>query len=150
MGLDMFMNAEKYISGEDYSSDRQKMTYRVLTTAIGLTEEETDSLRRKSVNVSVGVGYWRKAHDLHDWFVSNVQDGNDNCAEYYVSRENLEDLKKTIELVLADPKEYQNEFSSFSEWDTDTELVFRSTLVNIEEWLSPAYAEFDFKYHASW
>jgi hypothetical protein len=35
---------------------------------------------------------WRKANAIHEWFVQNVQDGEDNCREYYVSREQLEEL----------------------------------------------------------
>ena len=38
------------------------------------------------------VAYWRKANQIHNWFVENVQGGNDNCEEYYVSRDQLQDL----------------------------------------------------------
>ena len=27
---------------------------------------------------------WRKANHIHQWFVQNVQDGNDDCGEYEV------------------------------------------------------------------
>lgn len=40
------------------------------------------------------VGYWRKANQIHKWFVENVQDGKDDCGEYYVS---LEQLKKLLD-----------------------------------------------------
>lgn len=36
--------------------------------------------------------YWRKANAVHQWFVDNVQDGNDDCGRYYVSREQLQEL----------------------------------------------------------
>lgn len=38
------------------------------------------------------VAYWRKANQIHDWFVNNVQDGNDDCECYEVSEEQLRDL----------------------------------------------------------
>ena len=38
------------------------------------------------------VGYWRKANAIHKWFVDNVQDGNDDCGSYEVSKEQLEEL----------------------------------------------------------
>jgi hypothetical protein len=41
------------------------------------------------------VGYWRKANAIHRWFVENVQDGEDDCGYYEVSKEQLEELLKT-------------------------------------------------------
>lgn len=38
------------------------------------------------------VGYWRKANAIHKWFVDNVQDGEDDCDCYEVSRDQLEEL----------------------------------------------------------
>jgi len=40
------------------------------------------------------VGYWRKASQIHGWFVDNVQNGIDNCGEYRVP---LADIKKLLE-----------------------------------------------------
>ncbi len=42
-------------------------------------------------------GYWRKANGIHAWFVQNVQEGEDDCKEYYVSQSKLEKYKKTRE-----------------------------------------------------
>lgn len=44
------------------------------------------------VDISLGVGYWRKANHIHNWFVKNIQDKNDNCGEYYVIVEEFEKL----------------------------------------------------------
>ena len=38
------------------------------------------------------VGYWRKANQIHAWFVENVQNGCDDCKAYEVSEEQLEEL----------------------------------------------------------
>lgn len=38
------------------------------------------------------VGYWRKANAIHKWFVDNVQDGEDDCGCYEVTKEQLEEL----------------------------------------------------------
>ena len=43
---------------------------------------------------------WRKANQIHKWFVDNVQEGNDNCERHYVSRENLETLLEHINTIL--------------------------------------------------
>ena len=54
-------------------------------------------------------GYWRKANHIHRWFVENVQDGEDDCGEYYVERDKLQELLdicneilKNVELVDGD------------------------------------------------
>ena len=50
------------------------------------------------------VGYWRKANQIHRWFVENIQHNIDNCAMYYVSKESLCELKELCEKVLEDKK----------------------------------------------
>ena len=52
-------------------------------------------------SVSADIGYWRKSNQIHNWFVTNVQDGKDDCGEYEVSREQLLNLRGQCELVLA-------------------------------------------------
>lgn len=46
--------------------------------------------------------YWRKANAIHRWFVINVQDYNDDCEIYLVSKEKLEELLYTCKEVLND------------------------------------------------
>ena len=47
------------------------------------------------------IGYWRKANEIHNWFVENVQNGVDDC-EYHeeVTKEALEELLTTCQKVL--------------------------------------------------
>lgn len=45
------------------------------------------------------VGYWRKANHIHKWFVDNVQNGIDECEEYVVSKEKLEQLLNVCETI---------------------------------------------------
>ena len=51
--------------------------------------------------MSEAVGQWRKANQIHNWFVQNVQGGEDDCGEYVVSRFQLERLKATCEELLS-------------------------------------------------
>lgn len=39
------------------------------------------------------VGYWRKANQIHNWFVNNIQNGEDECGEYDVPYEKLLELR---------------------------------------------------------
>ena len=43
---------------------------------------------------------WRKANQIHKWFVDNVQEGDDNCQRHYVSESDLEELLEIINTIL--------------------------------------------------
>ena len=45
-------------------------------------------------------GYWRKANQIHGWFVENVQNGVDECKKTYVPKEKLIELKELCEDLL--------------------------------------------------
>lgn len=61
-------------------------------------------IKRKKTNICDDsfdeVAYWRKANQIHNWFVKNVQDGNDDCGEYEVSRQKLQELLSICRDVL--------------------------------------------------
>ena len=44
--------------------------------------------------------YWRKANQIHRWFVENVQYGEDDCGTYGVEVEKLIELRDTCRKVL--------------------------------------------------
>lgn len=90
MGLDMFLNAKRYLWREDekIAEDVSKLFHNL------------GDVRVKQVTAELM--YWRKANAIHKWFVDNVQSGVDNCGEHFVSREKLEELLDVINRVLAD------------------------------------------------
>lgn len=46
------------------------------------------------------IGYWRKANQIHSWFVNHVQDGEDDCNYHHeITKEILEELLDTCETV---------------------------------------------------
>lgn len=55
--------------------------------------------------LSFEVGYWRKANQIHHWFVENVQDGEDDCKEYRVTYDQLRQLHDLCEQILKEPNE---------------------------------------------
>lgn len=46
-------------------------------------------------------GYWRKANAIHNWFVQECQGGEDDCKEYYVSKEQLKELLEKCKEAIA-------------------------------------------------
>jgi hypothetical protein len=45
--------------------------------------------------IETEVAYWRKANAIHQWFVDNVQDGEDNCQESDIDIDTLKRLRNT-------------------------------------------------------
>ena len=93
MGLDMYLTAKRYVS--DYNDADKVLSTELMRHFPELSETQT--IRE----VSVRVGYWRKANAIHKWFVTNVQKGTDDCNSYLVPREQLQELRDTCERVLA-------------------------------------------------
>ena len=66
----------------------------------------------------IELGYWRKANAIHNWFVENVQNDVDDCDEYPVSREQLQALLDTVNIVLSG-SELVDDVDGCSSWDAD-------------------------------
>lgn len=47
------------------------------------------------------VAYWRKANQIHKWFVDNIQNGEDDCDWYEVTKEELKELLEICKKVKA-------------------------------------------------
>lgn len=46
----------------------------------------------QAYNKSTEIGYWRKANEVHKWFVDNCQNGVDDCGCYQVDKSDIENL----------------------------------------------------------
>ena len=45
------------------------------------------------------IGYWRKFNALHNWFVDNCQNGTDDCGEYPVSIDDIDEVLGVLKQV---------------------------------------------------
>ena len=83
MGLDMYLN-------KSYTKQRRDDG----TFSTNFDDYKIDKFGRSNrVTFTETVGYWRKANHIHKWFVDNVQEGIDDCGEYYVSIKKLHKLR---------------------------------------------------------
>ena len=94
MWLDMYLHGRKYLSKTQW--------YTLTVNKHGVQDPDIDT--DKIMYIISEVWYWRKANQIHKWFVDNVQDWKDDCGEYTVSRRQLEELLDTINKVLDDPR----------------------------------------------
>src|SRR4051794_5152402 len=99
MGLDMYLRAETYIGGWEHGSAEERKRYRQALELAGFGSDFACE-GSPSVLINVTVAYWRKANQIHQWFVANVQDGTDDCGRYYVTREQLAELRDVSQKVL--------------------------------------------------
>jgi hypothetical protein len=149
----MFLSAEKHISGWDHAA--KKREFAAVTAAINLPLDVVTS-ESPSGHVSINVMYWRKANQIHEWFVDNVQDGKDECQRSFVEREKLETLLALCEEAL---KEKNHKLlppcSGFFFGGTEIDESYWQEIKDTAERLrflleNPALQGWDFYYQASW
>lgn len=81
MGLDMYLSAKRYMwYNEDELKESVGQAFADLPEGI------------KPKEVTFEVGYWRKANAIHKWFVDNVQEGKDDCGDYWVPDQKVDEL----------------------------------------------------------
>lgn len=96
MGLDMYLKKKTYVKNWNHTSDENLHT---ITVKKGKKIRE-DINPERICEIVEDVMYWRKANHIHKWFIDNIQSGNDDCGEHYVSRDDLKKLIKLCEQVL--------------------------------------------------
>jgi hypothetical protein len=158
MGLDMYLHAKKYISKIDWAATHESDDYVVFQQFTDIIKTAgLDKAVDKNVSgaeVSVTCAYWRKANQIHGWFVENVQGGEDNCEEHYVSKEQLQELLNTCKEALAkkDPSLIQpREGFFFGGYDIDQYYWgdLKETITMLERVLK-LDDDLSFYYQSSW
>lgn len=93
MGLDSYLTGRRYLS--DYVDEEKEAKATIAKMPpfdVGFPIKE----------VTINIMWWRKANHIHRWFVETVQNGIDDCKEYYVDEETLKALVGVCETVLKD------------------------------------------------
>ncbi len=157
MGLDMYLTAERYVSGYDFAKAKEQAIYR---KAVALAEaEEIADPETPSATIQVTAAYWRKANHIHRWFVEHVQGGEDECRPFYVGREQLEQLRETCRKVLADPSlaadilpTQEGFFFGGTEYDKWYRQDCENTIAQLNRVLGATEGDYswEFEYRSSW
>ncbi len=156
MGLDMYLSGRRYMSKLFREDDEPKMNAiaALFPELEGRFGRWGDSTPVKEIRIEAG--YWRKANQIHKWFVDNVQEGEDDCGNYWVSREQLTELRDVCQRVLdfkhlADellPRQ-QGFFFGNTDYDEWYYKDIEHTVKIIDECLTLPL-DWDFEYHSSW
>lgn len=99
MGLDMYLNKNFYI-GANYEDNK-------ISGEINITKDGKliPVKLNRIAEINEMVGYWRKANQIHKWFVDNIQEGVDDCGTYNVGIEDLKKLKSDCQKALQNKKD---------------------------------------------
>ena len=155
MGLDMYLHAKRYLW-----SDKDKELSASINEQIGVVPDFEKRFNGSSLvvtGISIDAMYWRKANAIHGWFVENCQDGDDDCKEYEVDREQLETLRDLCKDILENPDAERDadldpkEGFFFGSYEKDE--WYYQDLKNTVEGLDRVLTlpdEYSFTYQASW
>lgn len=165
MGLDMYLSARKYINKIDWNlldvnsdtsyAEATFPQWNEIVDVAGLSHV-ANSNDIYGVNVSVNCAYWRKVNSVHNWFVQNVQNGEDDCGEYYVSHDKLKELLETARQALfhKDPSKLMPQAGFFfGSYDIDEYYWhgIKDTIKQLKKIIElPDFEELSFYYQSSW
>lgn len=143
MGLDMYLKCKLWTGDYNVTITNPETSEKIATPKINIVEFE--------------VAYWRKFNALHNWFVENVQEGVDDCKDYFVEKEQLVELLSILENVLKNPNDAELLLPSvegffFGSTDYD-EYYFKKVqdaINQIKEVIDTDYGYGDLYYSSSW
>lgn len=149
MGLDMYLKGRCIIPANSDLHDNMRNHFSELQ---GEAWGDESPLQE----VIAEVGYWRKANQIHQWFVDQVQNGEDRCQPHWVSREQLKSLRDTVLSVLNSPDrapELLPTCSGFFFGSTDYDQYYWRDLAHTVLMIDRALAlpeNWHFEYQSSW
>ena len=149
----MYLTAKKYLW-----SDSDKDLSAKINDLIGVKADMENRWNGSSLvvkQIEVDAMYWRKANAIHNWFVCNIQGGEDECKEYQVNRGALEELLSYCRQALEtrDPEILEPK-GGFFFGSTDIDEYYwhdiEQTVIGLERALTLPEKEYEFYYQASW
>lgn len=94
MGLDMYLEKRTYIKNWSHMKKDQ-------LTKVKITGKKAKGIRPDRISYIIEeMAYWRKANQIHDYFIRECADGDGNKTEMYVSVKQLEGLLERCRKVL--------------------------------------------------
>ena len=97
MGLDMYLHEKVYLSNWDHNKGTPEYVKATQVIELSGLKASSDS---PGVSVQTTALYWRKANQIHKWFVDHVQDGKDDGGSHYVDSEQLIELRDLCQQVI--------------------------------------------------
>jgi hypothetical protein len=154
MGLDMYLEADFSLYDGYKDSKLDAIRTAVKQSFNGLIEQENSFIGGK---VTVPLAYWRKANQIHRWFVQTVQDNIDECQRAYVSKEQLMRLRTKCRAALDNRKNAEKLlptqpgfFFGGTEYDDWYFKQLEYTIGALDRILEKLPKSAEIYYHSSW
>jgi len=166
MGLDMYLNVSERIDSHDYHRGYNEVTrtennrYTNVIEAAGIKVKDNIA---SSVAVEYTAIYWRKANQIHNWFVTYLANGVDECQRISVSRGDLVNLHRICgQLIDTRSTELANELlppasgfffgsTDIDEWYwQDVEETHKQLTELLDEITDDNQWNYSIEYQASW
>lgn len=156
MGLDMYLYAKQFYASSSWSKEDERKKVKSIARMIkGSKFVEEEDLQFAEVKLQIA--YWRKANQIHKYFVDKCAGGKDECQETYVPKDALEDLLWRCKTVLSDrsrARELLPSQSGFFFGSTDYDEWYyqdlEQTIPVLEKILKNSQENWEFEYKASW
>lgn len=157
MGLDMYLEARRYIS--DYPNGEDEELGKKVLDLVGLPQASKEQWNGgvggfRAQYVIIEAGYWRKANHIHAWMIRGQE--KDDCEPFPVDRERLIELRDLCAKVIADPEKapkllptQDGFFFGSTDYDVDYFSDCAETIKIIDHALTLG-DEWCFEYRASW
>lgn len=98
MGLDMYLTKKIYIGAQyEHRNITGSIDIRKDGKLLPIDLSKVSEIKEQAI-------YWRKANQIHNWFIKNCANEDDNCREMDVSREQLEELRDLCQKIVDECK----------------------------------------------
>lgn len=152
----MYLYAKQFVSSSAWSKEEDcKKVKSIARLMKGTKFLDSDDLQFAQIKLQVG--YWRKANQVHKYFVDKCAGGKDECQDTYVERDHLEDLLWRCETVMKDHSRAEELlpaqsgfFFGSTEYDEWYYQDLEHTIPLLKKILKDAPKEWEFEYRASW
>lgn len=161
----MYLSAKKHFAkinwqalqaNDELTYNSPEAVYPKFNDLMELTQLSNVATDIYGATVEVTCAYWRKANQVHAWFVREVQKGNDNCGEYYVSQDKLKELRDLCQKALdtRDPNLLPPQ-DGFFFGGTDIDEWYwqdlKNTITQLDKIFAlPQLSDLSFSYNSSW
>lgn len=155
MGLDSYLYATKFVTSASWESEEECNTVKEIANLMGGNDFLRGGLQFAEVKLQLA--YWRKANQIHKFFVDNCGGGVDECQDICVDRDDLKDLIGRCESILEDHSKAEELLPSQSgfffggtEYDQYYFEELEETAEILKKILEKSPEDWKFEYHASW
>jgi hypothetical protein len=158
MGLDMYLTKKTYVQNWDFMKESEK-------NYVSIEGADAGHIKSERVQyITEQLCYWRKASQIHKWFIDNVQGGVDDCGKYTVSLPELKQLMDVCYEVITDNSKADELlptssgfFFGSTNYDefyftqvTNTYKILKELVDELEKYKTPLNDRAWIEYQASW